>query len=165
MRAASSLLEPARNESVEIGKFLRQYARGVLDRLPGNISLSIPEASTAVRVGLGERALTAVLNNLIGNAIEALRDGGAITLAWTADEYEAVVEVANNGPGLPPQVAAAFATGQRIQSTKPGGNGLGLLSVRSLLARAGGQLSLAPAQSGAAWLITLPTATTTSEHE
>lgn len=165
VRAASSLLEPARNESVEIGKFLRQYARGVLDRLPGNISLSIPEASTAVRVALGERALTAVLNNLIGNAIEALGDGGAITLAWTADEYEAVVEVADNGPGLPPQVAAAFATGQRVQSTKPGGNGLGLLSVRSLLAGAGGQLSLAPAQSGAAWLITLPTATTTSEHE
>lgn len=165
VRAASALLGPGENESVELGSFLRQYARGILDRLPGNISLSIPEASMAVRVGLGERALTAVLNNLMGNAIEALGHGGAITLAWTADEYEAVIEVADDGPGLPAPVADAFATGQRIRSTKLGGNGLGLLSVRSLLGRVGGQLSLAPAQTGAAWLITLPTATTDSEPE
>ncbi|MET9883789.1 ATP-binding protein [Streptomyces sp. NPDC006430] len=165
VRAASSLLEPAGNESVDLGRFLRQYARRMLDRLPGTISLSIPDASTSVRVALSERSVTAVLDNLVGNSIEALSRGGAITLAWTADEYEAVVEIADNGPGLPSQVAAALADGQRIQSTKPGGNGLGLLSVRSLLARAGGQLSLASTQVGTAWLVTLPIATNASEPE
>jgi signal transduction histidine kinase len=165
VRSTSSLLGPSKNESVELGAFLRRYTRGILDRLPNNISLSVPEASKVVRVALGEPALTAVLNNLVGNAIEALSNGGAITLDWTADEYEAVVEVADNGPGLPLQVADALATDQRIRSTKPGGNGLGLLSVRSLLARANGQLSLAPAQTGTAWLITLPLATTEAESE
>ncbi|WP_326575211.1 ATP-binding protein [Streptomyces sp. NBC_00481] len=166
VRAATSILRPAGTESVELGGFLRQYAAAVLTRLPANISLSVPEASHPVHVALEARTLNAVLDNLVGNAIEALRKGGAITLAWTADEYEAVVEIADNGPGLPADVAAALASGERVRSTKPGGNGLGLLGVRTLLARVGGQLSAAPAPSGTAWLITLPIApSTTSESE
>ncbi|MFI2187608.1 ATP-binding protein [Streptomyces sioyaensis] len=164
LRAATSMLTPAGSESVELGGFLRHYAGAALTRIPPSISLSIPDARSAVHVALDARALTAVLDNLVGNAMEALRDGGAITLAWTADEYEAVVEIADNGPGLPPEVATALNTGKRVRSTKPGGNGLGLLGVRSLLAHAGGQLSLAPTTSGAVWLVTLPLATpTTSE--
>ncbi|MFB7782194.1 ATP-binding protein [Streptomyces vinaceus] len=163
LRAATSLLRPAEAESIELGGFVRQYARGVLDRLPSNISLAVPEANSAISVALGARALTAILNNLVGNAIEALRDGGAITLAWTSDEYEAVVEVADNGLGIPREVAADLAAGKRVRSTKPGGNGLGLLGVRSLLAQVGGQLSLVPSQPGTAWLITLPIATTPTE--
>ncbi|WP_328639530.1 ATP-binding protein [Streptomyces canus] len=158
LQAATSLLQPAGTESTELGGFLRQYAGAVLSRLPGSISLSVPEARIAVYIALDARALTAVLDNLVGNAIEALGDGGAIALAWTADEYEAVVEIADDGPGLPPVVAAALDSGERVRSTKPGGNGLGLLGVRSLLGRVGGQLSRVPTSSGTAWLITLPVA-------
>ncbi|WP_406400707.1 ATP-binding protein [Streptomyces sp. NBC_00879] len=156
LQAATSSLKAAGSESVELGGFLRQYAAAVLPRLPGSISLSVPEARLAVHVALDARALTAALDNLVGNAIEALRDGGAITLAWTADEYEAIVEIADDGPGLPPEVAAALDSGDRVRSTKPGGNGLGLLGVHSLLGRVGGQLSRVPTSSGTAWLITLP---------
>ncbi|MDH6221549.1 ATP-binding protein [Streptomyces pseudovenezuelae] len=164
LHAATSLLTSAGSESVELGGFLRHYAGAVLTRLPASISLSIPQSRSAVHVALGARALTAVLDNLVGNAIQALRDGGAITLDWTADEYEAVVEITDDGPGLPPHIAAALNSGKRVRSTKPGGNGLGLLGVRSLLARAGGQLSPASTASGTAWLITLPIATpSTSE--
>ncbi|WP_188114116.1 ATP-binding protein [Streptomyces apricus] len=164
LRAATSMLTPAESESVELGSFLRHYAGVVLTRLPPSISLSVPEARSAVHVAMDARSLTATLDNLVSNAIEALRDGGAITMAWTADEYEAVVEIADNGPGLPPDVTAALNTGKRVRSTKSGGNGLGLLGVCSLLARAGGHLSPAPTASGTAWLITLPLTTpTTSE--
>ncbi|WP_326793507.1 ATP-binding protein (plasmid) [Streptomyces sp. NBC_00841] len=164
LRAATSLLGSHGSESVELGGFLRHYAGTVLARLPAKISLAIPEARRAVRVAVDARALTAVLDNLVGNAIEALHDGGAITLAWTADDYEAAVEIADNGPGLPSDIADAFASGQRVRSTKAGGNGLGLLGVRSLLARVGGQLTPVATHSGTAWLITLPLAApTTSE--
>ncbi|UKZ02712.1 ATP-binding protein (plasmid) [Streptomyces viridifaciens] len=159
LRASTSTLGKAGEESVELGTFLRSYAAAVLSRLPGSISLSIPDASSVVHVALGERVLSAVLDNLVGNAIEAMPDGGAITLEWTADEYETVVEVADNGPGLPAEVVAALASGDRIRSTKPGGNGLGLLGASALLNRAGGQLAALPAGSGTAWLVTLPIAT------
>lgn len=162
LREATSMFTPAQSESVELGGFLRHYSGTVLTRIPKTISLSVPEARSSAHVALDARALTTILDNLVSNAIEALHDGGAITLAWTADEYEAVIEIADDGPGLPPEVVAALDTGDRVRSTKPGGNGLGLLGVRSLLARAGGQLSPTPAVSGTAWLITLPLATTTT---
>jgi signal transduction histidine kinase len=82
--------------------------------------------------------------------------GGSIKLGWAADKYEAIIEVADDGPGLPEEIAQAFATGQRIHSTKPGGNGLGLLSARSLVRRVGGLLSTVPNGSGTAWEITVP---------
>lgn len=161
LRAATSMLTSADTESVELGAFLRHYAGAVLTRLPANISLSVPTARSTVHVALGARALTAIFDNLVGNAIEALRNGGAITLDWTADDYEAAVEISDDGPGLPSDIAAALSSGKRIRSTKPGGNGLGLLGVRSLLAKVGGQLSLIATPSGTAWLTTLPLATST----
>ncbi|MFD0501572.1 ATP-binding protein [Streptomyces rhizosphaericus] len=167
LRSTTSLLGPSGTESVDIGSFLRHYASGVLTRLPGSISLSIPDAPRSVRVALDGGGLTAVLDNLVGNAIEALRDGGSITLEWTADDDEAVVEITDDGPGLPPEVIAALEAGERVRSTKPGGNGLGLLGVRSLLNRAGGELTTVPAPSGTgtAWLITLPIAPTTTPED
>ncbi|WP_204019110.1 ATP-binding protein [Sphaerimonospora thailandensis] len=156
LRATRSMLRPAGNESLELGTFLRQYAASVLTRLPSAISLSVPESKSVVRVPMDGRAFTAILDNLIGNAIEALPDGGSITLDWTADDYEAAVEIADNGPGIPPEVLAAFRSGERIRSTKPGGNGLGLFGVRALLSLVGGQLTPVAANTGTAWLITLP---------
>ncbi|MFD8751923.1 ATP-binding protein [Kitasatospora sp. NPDC059577] len=165
LRAATSSLGRTSSETLDLGPFLRSYAATVLSRLPGSIKLSVPPASGSVHVAMDQRALTAVLDNLVGNAIEAMPDGGAITLEWTADEYEAVVEVADTGPGLPEEVIAALASGDRIRSTKPGGNGLGLLGARALVTRAGGQLTALPAESGTTWLVTLPTATTNLETQ
>lgn len=95
------MLASGDTESVELGAFLRQYAGAVLTRLPANISLSIPTAKSTVHVALGARSLTAIFDNLVGNAIEVLGNGGAIALDWTADDYEAAVEISDDGPGLP----------------------------------------------------------------
>ncbi|MER5821017.1 ATP-binding protein [Streptomyces mirabilis] len=159
LRTTTSILKSIDTENIELGSFLRSYASTMLSRLPRQISLSVPDARQTVRVALSERGLIAILDNLVGNSIEALSDGGAITLAWTADDNEAVIEVADDGPGLPKQVIKALSSGERVRSTKPGGNGLGLLGVRSLLGRVGGELALVPANSGTAWLITLPIST------
>jgi dsRNA-specific ribonuclease len=158
LRAATSLLEPAsdQNASVELGAFLRSYGRAALAWLAGNIALSTPGASRPAHAAIDGRTLTAILDNLVKNAAEAMPHGGSIKLGWAADKYEAIIEVADDGPGLPEGIAQAFAAGQRIQSTKPGGNGLGLLSARSLVRRVGGQLIAAPVSSGTAWEITLP---------
>ncbi|MGV9835343.1 ATP-binding protein [Nocardia niigatensis] len=158
LRAATSQLLPVSSDSIEIGSFLRQYASATLTRLPVKISLSIPEARSTVRVAIDSAALSAVLDNLMSNAIEALSDGGSIALDWTSDEYEAVIEILDNGPGLPLDIVEALASGRRVRSTKPGGNGLGLLGVQSLLSRVGGQIRIISTQSGTACLITLPVA-------
>ncbi|MGW1362167.1 ATP-binding protein [Streptomyces chartreusis] len=164
MRLRAATAPPASNSApaLELGSFLRHYAGTVLTRLPPIISLATPKASRGVQVTIDPRSLTAILDNLVGNAIEALHQGGHISLAWIADTYEAVIEISDDGPGLPADIAAALAAGQRIRSTKPGGNGLGLLSARSLLTQVGGQLAHHHTSAGTAWFITLPRDPTTS---
>jgi dsRNA-specific ribonuclease len=160
LQAVTSPLERVSDAkaNVEIGTFLRRYAGAALAWLPVNVSLSIPNASGATHVTLEERALTAILDNLVRNAVEALAHGGSIKLDWAADQFQAVLEVADDGPGLPAEVRRALEAGLRIRSVKTSGSGLGLLAVKSLLRRVGGELALAPQPSGTAWLITLPIA-------
>jgi len=165
LRGVTSLLESANDEnvSVELGAFLRNYGRAVFAWLPDNIALSTPGASHPAHAAIDARMLTAILDNLVKNAAEAMPGGGSIKLGWAADKYEAIIEVADDGPGLPAGIAQAFAAGKRIHSTKPSGNGLGLLSTRSLVRRVGGQLTAARVTSGTAWEITLPIVARTLE--
>ncbi|MGW8398004.1 ATP-binding protein [Streptomyces lydicus] len=156
LRSTASLLASADTGCVELGSELRDYATSLLPRLPRAIRLNVPDARSEVLVALEGRALTAILDNLVGNSITALRDGGAIALDWTADDKEAVIEISDDGPGLPPEVRASLERGVRIRTTSPGGNGLGLLGVRALLDRVGGQLTSPPTSVGTAWLISLP---------
>lgn len=156
LRSTTSLLASAGTGSVELGSFLRDYVTSLLPRLPRKIRLNVPDAHSEVIVALEPRAVTAILDNLLGNAIAALRDGGAISLDWTADTEMAIVEIGDDGPGLPADIRASFEQGARIRTTTPGGNGLGLLGARALLERAGGQLTAPATSVGTAWLISLP---------
>jgi signal transduction histidine kinase/dsRNA-specific ribonuclease len=170
IRAASSLLRPSNTETTQLSTFLRSYASAMLMRMPTSVSLTVASGPEHLQVAISENAMTAVLDNLVKNAVEAMPSGGQVGLDWTYDDDVAVIEVSDNGPGLPARVLAAFASGGRIETTKVGGNGLGLLGVRSLLRRAGGDFELTPSPSGTVWHLTIPladqtptSATTTDE--
>lgn len=49
-------------------------------------------------------ALNQVWTNLIDNAIDALGEGGTIWLRTSSDKDYIVVEIADNGPGIPPEI-------------------------------------------------------------
>jgi signal transduction histidine kinase/dsRNA-specific ribonuclease len=156
IRAASSLLSASDVESTSLSTFLRRYAAAMLVRLPAVVSLDVGAGDEGLAVAMSEPALTAVLDNLIKNAVEAMPGGGRIRLDWTYDEDVAVVEITDDGPGLPESVRAALEAGGRVDSTKPGGNGLGLLGVRALLRRVGGNFELARSTAGTVWHLTIP---------
>jgi signal transduction histidine kinase len=158
LRAVSSLLdEPEEEPGTEIGSFMRHYAGGLLASLPSGISIAVESSeNAAMTISLDSPSLTAVLDNLVKNAIEAMPEGGTIRLGWTSDAHYVLVEISDTGPGLPDHVVQALASGRRIISTKPGGNGLGLRGVQTLLRRSGGELSTSSGSSGATWWLTLP---------
>jgi signal transduction histidine kinase/dsRNA-specific ribonuclease len=165
IRAATSLLGAPGDDSVPVSDFLRGYASHTLLRLPANISIVPSRSADDVSVCLDESSLRAVLDNLVKNAVEAMPGGGIITLDWTHDGRHAVLEVADDGPGLPKGVADALVSGRQINTSKPGGNGLGLVGVRTLLRRIGGSLEAAPARKGTRWHVTVPLAQATAERE
>lgn len=106
----------------------------------------------------GQRVLLArVLWNLLGNALKFAR-GGAVTVAAADRDGQAVLEVADEGPGWgvaePEALFEPFATGGRPES----GRGLGLALARAIARRHGGELSVVPAERGARLRLTLPLA-------
>lgn len=87
-------------------------------------------------------ALLRVLANLITNAIDAIPDGpdGKITLSsWVASD-DVFVQVADNGPGIPPEIQSKIF--DLFYTTKEKGSGVGLPTCRRLVEGWGGELQL-----------------------
>jgi signal transduction histidine kinase len=78
--------------------------------------------------------LNQVWTNLLDNALDALDGSGTITVATRADGDCAVVEIADDGPGIPadlvPRIFDPFFTTKDVGS----GTGLGLATVRQIVA-------------------------------
>jgi signal transduction histidine kinase len=107
--------------------------------------------------------LTQVFTNLLMNAYEAMAGKGRITIAAVpvrledgADGREAVcVDIADDGPGMPPDVAERVF--DPFYTTKAQGSGLGLAIVRKIVDAHDGRLDLRTApHEGTTIRITLP---------
>jgi signal transduction histidine kinase len=87
-----------------------------------------------------------VLNNIIGNAVDAAAergDGrGRVVVRLTSDPQTATVEVEDNGAGVAPEMAENLF--EAYQTSKPRGFGLGLTLSRQIVRRHGGRISWRP---------------------
>ena len=105
-----------------------------------------PEDMPAIE-GDPER-LRQVLLNLLDNAVKYGRDGGAVEVGLSAQEGWVRITVRDHGPGIPPDelphVKEKFYKG----SGKERGSGIGLAVCDEIVARHGGQLSIANAPGG-----------------
>ncbi|BCB86619.1 hypothetical protein Psuf_039320 [Phytohabitans suffuscus] len=165
LTAVTSVPDVAARSEVDLGPFIRQYARDLLTRLPNRVGLDTPATDAAARAAIDERSLGLILDNLTANAVEAIARGGRIRMDWAVDEESAIIEVADDGPGIGADVVAALDSGARIRTTKQGGSGVGLLSVQSLLQRVGGQLACIPSPAGTKWHVRLPLTAATEETD
>jgi signal transduction histidine kinase len=166
-RLQINALLPARSsgETVEVAAYLRSYVTMLLPRLPLSVSLVTPRSTGPIVAATGKPALQVVLNNLVNNSLEALPGGGIIGLAVQIAGQEIVIDVWDDGPGLPGEVVSAVVEGRRVHSTKPGGNGIGLLGAQRIMNRLGGGLEIASTNDGTRWQLRLPLATTNSAED
>lgn len=143
--------------TTDLTTFIRAYVSDLIRRMPANIRI-VPPVITPAVVAIDHRALRMVLDNLVKNAQEAMEDGGEITIDYTASlaDEAVLLELADSGSGIPNDVVEAFEAGRPTASRKREGSGLGLLGVRRILRRAGGDLELTQRVHGTAWLATLP---------
>jgi signal transduction histidine kinase len=91
-----------------------------------------------VRADAGQMA--GVLRNLVLNAIDAMANGGALTVRTMALPGGARLEVADTGQGLTPEECARLFT--PYYTTKTHGTGLGLAIVQSVVSDHGGRISV-----------------------
>ena len=97
-----------------------------------------------------------VFVNLIGNALEAMPDGGTVCISAVVRDSAAVVRVRDNGPGIPEEIRERLFQ-PFVTSGKKGGLGLGLALARQTILEHGGDMwaESEPGQ-GACFVLRLP---------
>jgi signal transduction histidine kinase len=121
-----------------------------------SVDPGVPEEIT----GDPER-LHQVLVNLVSNAIKFTNQGGIKINVSTPQKDQLVIQVADTGPGIPPEqlpdIFEAFRRGSNYAQRERQGAGLGLSIAREIVTRMGGDLSAASQPgSGSTFTITLP---------
>lgn len=89
-----------------------------------------------------------IVSNLVVNAAEATHGRGRIEVRLTDSPSEVVLEVHDDGPGVPAERRERIF--DSLESTKPDGSGLGLFSVRSCASALGGTVEVGDSPLGGA---------------
>ncbi|HVN45622.1 MAG TPA: HAMP domain-containing sensor histidine kinase [Steroidobacteraceae bacterium] len=102
-----------------------------------------------------------ILENLVSNAVKYSPKGGTIHLQARAVGPQLILDVADSGPGIPPEdrghVFEAFYTGRAARGTAVKGTGIGLSVVLEFVAAHGGTVQIVDGQfPGAHFRITMP---------
>jgi signal transduction histidine kinase len=94
--------------------------------------------ATGIQVEGDRTRLQQVIVNLIDNAIKYTQQGGKVEISVGGEGNTAVLEVSDNGPGIPshalPHVFERFYRTDKARSRASGGAGLGLSIVKAICA-------------------------------
>ena len=112
------------------------------------IDLGLDEGAP-LSVRASAEALRLVLKNALENALKYTPAGGEATIRLLRDHDDAVIEVIDNGPGIPAsERESVFDAFYRMPATAGEGSGLGLAIAREAAIRLGGSVSLHARQDG-----------------
>jgi two-component system OmpR family sensor kinase len=99
--------------------------------------------ATAVVVLASPETLRLVLKNALDNAVNYTGEQGQITIRLAVEGDDAVIEVVDTGPGIPPEERArVFEPFYRMEGATGIGSGLGLAIAQDAATRLGGTVSL-----------------------
>lgn len=102
-----------------------------------------------------EARVARAVHNLCRNAIEAMEDGGVLTLRCKRDGQDLLLSVSDNGPGIPPAIEHRLFQ-SFVTMGKEGGTGLGLAIVKKIVEEHGGSVSVKSSTKGATFELRLP---------
>ncbi len=106
-------------------------------------------------IRLNGRRVQQVVHNLLKNAIQAIPVNGTVSFLCFQDGDCVVIEVSDNGPGIPPEIRSQLF--DPFFTTKPNGTGLGLWIVYRLVESMRGVIEVeSEVGSGTVFQVTLP---------
>lgn len=117
------------------------------------VVLNLPGALPPVAIDKDQ--IQQVLFNLIKNALEAMKDGGSLTLDISSDDNDIILKLADDGLGMTnEQVAHLF---EPYRTSKAHGTGLGLMITARIIHDHGGTIDVeSKVDEGTTFIIRLP---------
>jgi len=129
-------------QSVKLSGLLSDLSRKFREMFPAAVELEITTEHTP-EIRADPRAIEEILVNLLSNARSHTPRGAPVTVRVLAREGEAVVEVADSGPGLASEhaerVFERFFRADPSRARASGGSGLGLSIVAAIIEAHGGR--------------------------
>lgn len=157
---------------------IRPLVQSVIDRyrlIVANKRISVHARSGNFDLCADRARTRLILDNLVSNAVKFAPVGGAVHIRARVDQRqdgtdEAVIEVADTGPGIPPEERAhvfdPFYQGQRAPGGHLRGSGIGLSVVRDCVDAHGGKIELVEGEyAGAHFRVSLPFASVSKNDQ
>lgn len=162
-------LEKMNKQPTDLNKFIDQLFKDSIIVLPGDIQLIKNQSSEIPTIHLDQEQMQTVFENLVSNAINAMPDGGTLTLATSLafnlqlnqttnkSENYIIIEVMDTGIGIPSSLQKnlflPFTTNTYL------GTGLGLTIVKKIIEDHNGYIEINTEENvGTSFLLYLPVA-------
>ena len=160
---AESRTMPLHLETVELAPLLQRVAEQLAEPMRRQgAKIEIESTEDGLTVEADALRLEQVLVNLLENALKhAGREGLAVKISAGRHANAVVIEVADNGPGIPYEdqehIFERFYRVHKHRSRDTGGTGLGLSIVKNVVQAHGGTVTLRSVPGrGATFLVSLP---------
>jgi signal transduction histidine kinase len=155
---------PQRGARASVGDVAEDIANVMRTRAEEIGAEIVVRTDSSSLVPCSDGVLASALGNLVGNALTYI-DGAAVrrvTIDVTDEGATVKTIVADTGPGLPSNVEAEslFEPYVRGKEARGRGLGLGLATVKRIVAAHGGQLGVCSSAAGCQFWFTLPVAPT-----
>jgi signal transduction histidine kinase len=169
-RLTQQMLGMTRREStavvVDLGTELGNL-QAVLTRLVGpKVVLRVSSPDTPVKVRVDPSEFEQIVINLVVNACDAMEGEGQVDVALTRGQAgpsaerstaaSALLTIADNGPGMPPEVLARCLEPFFTTKRRGHGSGLGMSTVYGLVTERGGQMDIESDPTGTIVRISFP---------
>jgi signal transduction histidine kinase len=155
-------LSALQREAVALGVAVEDFAAEMQEMVESQgITLHLQGSESLGEVMLHQNTFRRVLLNLLQNAVEAMPQGGTITVRGRQDNPWVYLEFQDTGQGIPREQFPLLFT--PFHSTKPEGTGLGLYVVQQVVVAHEGEITVTSEPGrGTTFTIALPLAAPTT---
>jgi two-component system sensor histidine kinase HydH len=123
------------------------------------VALEVDIRQPGIVVKIDEEQMKQALLNILGNALEAMMDGGTLKLSVVKEGESAILQIADTGVGIEPSILPDIF--EPYVTSKSNGTGLGLSVTRRIIRAHGGVVGVSSVPGkGTVFTIVLPSEVT-----